>query len=128
MILDFDFEENPQDTVQSAVYKRNRIVEDIYKVKFVNEYIGYYTETPGVLDNMVGSDDSKYQLIMLVQRDALSRVISGYAMAASEIPYLDFDQPWYISKMNDAFNADGIQLLAYTDSIMNAYMQTNGAV
>ena len=124
MILDFDFEENPQDTVQSAVYKRNRIVEDIYKVKFVNEYIGYYTETPGVLDNMVGSDDSKYQLIMLVQRDALSRVISGYAMAASEIPYLDFDQPWYISKMNDSFNADGIQLLAYTDSIMNAYMQT----
>lgn len=70
------------------------------------------------------ADDSTFQLAMLICREAFPDSLSGYVMPYSEIPYLDFSQPWYMHDINEKMSVGDKMILAYSDESLNTYMQT----
>lgn len=124
VLIEFDFEEDQEDIVYEAIYRRNRAVEERYNLVFENDYIGTYNECRALFEKNVTGNDSYYSLYMMTQRDSLSKVLDGAVIPSDSIPYLDFSQPWYQDGMNSVFNIDGIQLLCYTDTCMCSYLST----
>ncbi len=123
-VVDFDFESDPGgDVVNSAIFKRNRRIESDYEIVFRSEYDTIEQMVPALTEEVTADEDT-YKLIMLISREAFPQTLEGYVMPYSSIPYVDMSQPWYISKVNDAFNIFGYNVLAYTDECMNAYMQS----
>lgn len=122
-ITDFDFDESPEDVVQEAIYNRNRKIEAEYGVEFESTYVNI-SETLPTLQTQWTAQEDNYQLIMLISREAFPAAIEGMTLTPDTIPYADFSQPWYMSKVNDTLTISGTQLLAYTDESMNTYMQT----
>lgn len=124
VLIEFDFEDDQEDIVYAAIYKRNRAVEARYNLKFENEYIGTYNECKVLFENNVFANDAYYSMYMMTQRDSLSEVLNRAAIPSDSIPYLDFSSPWYQNGLNSVFNIDGIQLLCYTDTCMCSYLST----
>lgn len=122
--LDFDFEQEDGDIVNTAIYTRNRRVEEKYNIKFVSTYYKEWGETIPVIKECALSGDDAYQLVMMINREAFAAAIAGYVMPLDSIPYVDMSQPWYMTKLNDMFSIAGEHLLAYTDECLNAYLQT----
>lgn len=122
-LVDFDFEEAPEEGVSSAIYKRNRRIENDYNIVFRSEY-GAIDEMSYAISEEVRADEDTYKLIMLISREAFPHSLQGDVMPYQTIPYVDLDQPWYIKNVNDAFSIYGYNVLAYTDECMNAYMQS----
>ena len=86
ILIEFDFDKDQEDIVYSAIYKRNRVVEERYKLKFENDYIGTYNECRALFEKNVTGDDSYYSLYMMTQRDSLSKVLDGMAITPENIP------------------------------------------
>lgn len=126
LLLDFDFEAEPADIVQSAIYQRNRKIEETYNIKFQSEYVSSFDEPRQILEKNVMAGEDAYQLVMLICRNAFPQALKGYALMPEEIPYVDTTQPWYIHHVNEMMSVDGKEVLAYTDECMNAYLQTVG--
>ncbi|MFA6948140.1 MAG: hypothetical protein WCQ72_04100 [Eubacteriales bacterium] len=122
--LAFDFEQEDGDIVNTAIYTRNRRIEEKYNVKFVTTYYPDWTGPIPVMKECALSGDDAFQLIMMINREAFAAAIAGYVMPLDSIPYTDDEQPWYMSKLNDMFSVAGERLLAYTDECLNAYLQT----
>ena len=123
-LLNFDEEEETGDVVLDAIFRRNRTIEETYNIVFETKYVPSWSDCRPFLKPLVMSGDSTYQLCMLICREAFPAMLDGLCLPYSEIPYLDFSQPWYIHNVNEAFSVDGKTILAYTDECMNAYMQT----
>ena len=124
ILLDFDYEEDSGEVVESALFSRNRRIEADYNILFDCAYLKDYNETRTTLQQCVKAGDGTYQLMMLICREAFPASVSGNAMPYSEIPYLDFSQPWYLHRINDMMTVGGVTVLAYSDMCMNAYLQT----
>ncbi len=124
ILLDFDYEEDSGEIVQSALFSRNRRIEADYNILFDCAYLKDYNETRKTLEQCVKAGDGAYQLMMLICREAFPASVNGNAMPYSEIPYLDFTQPWYLHRINDMMTVAGVTVLAYSDMCMNAYLQT----
>ncbi len=124
LLLDFDFDADSSDIVYSAIYQRNRMIEERYNIKFVSEYADSFDAPRQIIEKNVMAGEDAYQLAMLICRNAFPEVLKGYALLPEEIPYVDTTQPWYIQHVNDMMSVDGKKVLAYTDECMNAYLQT----
>ena len=58
----FDIEEQTGDVVFDALYKRNRLIEDRFNMKFVSDEASYF-ENIELLKSLVMSGDASYDLI-----------------------------------------------------------------
>ncbi|MGM9625787.1 MAG: hypothetical protein ACI3XM_08780, partial [Eubacteriales bacterium] len=125
LMIDFDFEEDSADVVNSAIYKRNRAVEEAYNVDIVSEYLGDYNTPTGILKQCAMSGDNTYQMMMLICRSAFSSAISGYILPYEDIPYINPDQPWYLHNINDMMKIGDESVLLYSDLSFSAYMYTS---
>ena len=124
LLLDFDFEEDSGEVVESAIFNRNRRIESDYNVTLECAYLADYNKTRTTLEQCARAGDGTYQLMMLICREAFPASLNGSAMPYEEIPYLDFTQPWYMHRINDMMTVAGHTVLAYSDMCMNAYLQT----
>ena len=124
ILLDFDYEEDSGEIVQSALFSRNRRIEADYNILFDCAYLNDYGVTRETLNQCAKAGDGSYQLMMLICREAFPASVNGNAMPYSAIPYLDFSQPWYLHRINDMMTVGGVTVLAYSDMCMNAYLQT----
>ena len=124
ILVDFDFEEDSGEVVQSALFSRNRRIEADYGILFDCVYLNDYNATRETLNQCVKAGDGSYQLMMLICREAFPASVNGNTLPYSEIPYLDFSQPWYLHRINDMMTVGGVTVLAYSDMCMNAYLQT----
>ena len=123
-ILGFDFDEDSADSVESAIYHRNRAIEERYNVTFEHEYRSDWAEMADIMRNAAISGDDYYQLIMMINREAFKAAISGYVMPYENIPHIDTTQPWYMQKVNEMLTIGDTTVVAYTDECTNAYLQT----
>lgn len=124
ILLDFDFEEDSGEVVESAIFSRNRRIESDYNVSLECAYLADYNATRSTLEQCVKAGDGTYQLMMLICREAFPASLNGYSMPYEEIPYLDLTKPWYMHRINDMMTVAGHTVLAYSDMCMNAYLQT----
>lgn len=94
MYTDIDFENMTGESVDDAVYNRNRMIEDKYKFKLnVVEYP--LTELAKQVQTTVSADDDTYNAAYVRGWDIASTISNGYARNLYDVPGLQLDQPWW---------------------------------
>ena len=100
---EFEIEEITGDIVNDAIYKRNETVENRLNVKFT------FTEQKGDNGNRVAfltfvqksyqAGEKAYDIVPTYSRTAGMMAINGLCYNLAELPYLDFEKPWWPQRM-----------------------------
>lgn len=102
---EFIADEENGDILNDAVFRRNRAVEDRFKVSF--EFVGLpgtwnSSEYKNAITNSVVAGDSEYDLITGYQADMINHAMQGYFMNVYDMPYINTEAPWWSEKSNSA--------------------------
>ena len=116
----FDVEEQTGDVVFDALYKRNRLIEDRFNMKFVCDEASI-GENTSLLKSLVMAGDASYDLIQCINRDAFSAGLDGYLMPLESLTYLDLSKPYYSKDINEQLCINGKQLFAYSDECFQMF-------
>lgn len=111
-----DFNEPSANMIDNSIYERNTHVEEVLNIKFVETRYPYaqYNDVNTLLRNAGLAQSDDYDLYTVVHRQAHSAVLEGYVPAASNMPSVDLEQPWYLQELNKSLTINDIMLLAYT--------------
>ncbi len=113
-------DEEDGDTINDAIYKRNRLIEEKYNINFEQtKYVNYWDTTDAFKKStMAVSDD--FDLCRLIQRDAFSVALEGLVATPDMLPYVEMTKPWYANYLNESLKVNDMYLLAYSDECMDA--------
>lgn len=120
----FDAEEASGDVLENALFKRNRAIEDRFMVNFNYEILDQHNKTYTELNQNVMSDDTVYDMYMLICRNAFKAAQEGLIYPIDDIPYIDLTAPWYIQSINEQLTIDGKLFFAYSAECLNVYSQS----
>ena len=105
-INDQYLEDDSEDLVESATYKRNKEVEDRYGITItVSESNDSNYETDA-LNSILAGDDA-YDLIFAHSRAAFVYAIQGAAMNFNDISTIHLDKPWWTQDITESCNING---------------------
>ena len=105
-INDQYLEEDSEDLVESATYRRNKEVEERYGITItVSESNDSNYETDA-LNSILAGDDA-YDLIFAHSRAAFVYAIQGAAMNYNDISTIHLDKPWWTQDITDSCNING---------------------
>ena len=82
------------ETINDAVFRRNSLISERYGVKFSVVY-EEYGNIGTVYSKLIRSDDHTYDVIFPRTVDSGSLVTEGLYYDLTQIPHLDFSQPWW---------------------------------
>lgn len=116
-----DVSEENGDVVNDAYYKRNRIIEDRYNIRFEENQVLGYEELTETFRKSAQAMSDDFDLCRLIMRDAFSLAVEGYVAPVSELPYCDPTQDWYIKYVNDELEIDGVLPFAYSDECIHLF-------
>ena len=89
-----DFEEMTGETLDDAVYERNRAIEDRYNIEIVIEEIPIDDLAPKIIQTVTAGDDV-YD-VAYSRGDKINSVITGgYVKNLYDVPRLMLDKPWW---------------------------------
>lgn len=106
------------DDVDVALYTRNSIVEDRYKIKIEPVYIngeGLFGHTNIIADTIL-SDNDVYDLVTSYAFAAGPLVMNCCLLDWKQQKYTDLDSSWWIKSINDKFEIDGHLYTAVGDT------------
>jgi len=117
-------EEESGDTINDAIYQRNRVIEEKYDMVFRQISVADY---PALKENFrkstaAASDD--FDLGMMIARDAWEIALTGAVVPVNRLPYLDISQPWYSQDVNSEISINGKLYFAYSDECLTMFEQT----
>jgi len=123
-ILFGDIEEETGDTVADAIYKRNRLIEERYGIKFKQIGVEAWPDlTPQFKKStQAGSDD--FDLCMMISREAWAMSLTGAVVPVGRLPYVDITQPWYSQDVNDQMTINNKLYFAYSDECLHMFAST----
>ena len=111
------------DLLSDIIYERNRAVEERFNVKF-NFFVETYGNLNGIVTNSVLAGDDEYQLLTQHMLQADSWVLSEILLNWYDIPYVDFEKPWWgESNIND-LTYHGAAFLALGDFSLSTIGKT----
>ncbi|MDD4774205.1 MAG: hypothetical protein PHZ09_11500 [Eubacteriales bacterium] len=95
------------EVINDAVYERNILTEDRLGVTLkVSNVEGIVTETP--LRKSVTSGDMAYDLVSPHILQSVSALVTGSLIRAfNEVPYIDFDKPWWNQSFTETMKIKG---------------------
>lgn len=102
-ISDQYFEEPPEDIVEDAIYKRNKLIEEMYGITITaTESSSTDTETDA-LNSILAGDDA-YDVIFPHTRSAFSYAVQGSVYNINDIEAIHLDKPWWSQDIIDSCN------------------------
>lgn len=108
------FSDDTTDTVDAAVYERNMRVEDKYKIEIVPVITTGYSSGAGQLlheediKKSISTGDHAFDTVLMCAWRAGTLIVDGYFRDwNNNIPGVNFAQPWWNSRCNNAFTIDG---------------------
>ncbi|MCL1792584.1 MAG: hypothetical protein FWG34_01815 [Oscillospiraceae bacterium] len=119
-----DAEAENGDVQNDALYKRNRIIEERYNIKFKQIGVTDWPELKPLFSKSVKAGSDDFDLCMLICREAWSSSLEGIVMPVSSLPYIDITQPWYAHDVNGQISINGKHYFAYSDECLNMFHQT----
>ena len=121
-------EEQTGEVMNDAVYKRAVLVEDELNVNFTYELLNGEGTNNGInlmppLQASAMAGDDTYQLVLTHSMNSIANIVTaGLLMDWQDIPYIDFDQPYWHSDCNKSLEVNGRQFYAFSDyMIISAY-------
>lgn len=121
------------ETINDAVYRRNRTVEDLYNITIANDD---NTNSLGVLQKAVAADDPSYDVVEMRFNTVSTPLTGGWLLSVSKLPYIDLEKKYWnldacksMTLANRMFLINGDIMLLDKDSsgvlIFNKGMQTD---
>lgn len=108
------YSEDTSDTVDAAIYDRNLRVEDKYKIEIVPVITAGYSSGAGQLlheeeiKKSITAGDHSFDTVLMCAWRAGTLIVDGYFLDLNNgMPGVNFSQPWWNSRCNDAFTIDG---------------------
>lgn len=99
-------EEDQADTVNSAVFRRNKEIEEKYGIKIVaseSSSAGYETDA---LNSILAGDDA-YDIIFAHTRAAFAYAVQGAAYNVNDIEAINLEKPWWSQDAVESFDING---------------------
>ncbi|MCL1795036.1 MAG: extracellular solute-binding protein, partial [Oscillospiraceae bacterium] len=92
-------EEENGDTINDAVYKRNRTVEAKLGIE-IKEIRADYNDTVNLTKKSVSAGDDAYGCVMPRMWNAANMASEGYLLSLDELPYVNLKNPWWDQNAN----------------------------
>jgi len=103
-------EEETAETLNDALYERNRTIEETYNVDLV-EYLYDFTN-PSEVKNTVTAGDDAYDLIMLTCPDALTWWQESLLIPFDDVPNINLAKGYWDQSINESLSLGGVHYIA----------------
>lgn len=100
------FEEPPEDVVDDAVYRRNKLVEDMYGITITATESSSSDVETDALNSILAGDDA-YDLIFPHTRSSFTYAVQGSVYNINDINAIHLDKPWWSKDITDSCNVNG---------------------
>ena len=119
--------DNVGDYVTDGVFERNRKTEERLGVTLdlVPTGPGNLSDTSALISQLVVSGSDEYDLLITTGNTNVVKSLNVYLRDLANIPYVDYDEPWWWSETIDAISLDGKTYnYIYGDGLIYCYIQT----
>ncbi len=99
-------EEDSEDVVESAVYRRNKLVEERYGIKISATESSSGNYETDALNGILAGDDA-YDLILPHSRAAMTYALQGAVYNINDISTINLDKPYWAKDLRDTFEING---------------------
>ncbi len=111
--------------IEDTAYMRDLTVEERFNIEIVSNNRGTYDEAFAYVQTQVQAGDSdSIDLVMYHVVSAGGLVINDVLLSWSEVPYVNFDKPWWSSCTVDDLTVNGICYIAIGDYATSAISKT----
>ena len=124
LTLSANIEEETGDTVNDAIYRRNRLIEERYDIAIKQINGPDWWDLSKLFQKSVVSGSDDFDLGMMIARDAWATALKGAVMPIGRLPYVDISQPWYARYVNSEISINGKTYFAYSDECLNLFEWT----
>lgn len=100
------FDEPQEDVINSAIYYRNKAVENRFGVTITASESSSNDYETDALNSILAGDDA-YDLVFAHSRAAFSYAIQGAAYNIHDISTIHMDKPWWSKNINDNCTVNG---------------------
>ena len=118
-------EEMTGDVVEDAVFERNQTVEQMYNVD-LEYHLVEWKEAPNVIQAQVLAGTNDYDLLTSTHLNLGQLLVAGYFVSWNNIPYVNLDQPWYVSSANETYSIGNKYMLLFGEflesNVQNAWV------
>ncbi len=98
-------EEDSDDPVESAVYKRNKTVEGMYNIEIVATESSNSDGENDALNSILAGDDA-YDIIFPHTGHAFTYAVQGSLVNLNEVMSIHMEKPWWSQDIIDSFNVN----------------------
>ncbi|MBQ7983637.1 MAG: hypothetical protein IJ302_08705 [Clostridia bacterium] len=118
------FAEQDGDVVNDAIFARNLTVQERFNVTFEDLNQGTGNDTKAFVIQAVNAGDDAFELVMTHSITAGDLALEDYYQNWYEIPYINFEKPWWAATTRENLTVDGVCPLAIGDYALMSYGQT----
>ncbi|MHB1153124.1 MAG: hypothetical protein ACYCWE_19540 [Eubacteriales bacterium] len=124
-IIDIITEELTGDSLIDATFNRNIKIEQLFdcKVEVIESSTSIDTGLSQFTKTALAGDDI-YDLSIMRGIQYTKLITSGALIELSEIPYVDFNNPWWDNGFLEAMSINDRKIAAVSDITMNGYLST----
>ena len=105
-ITDQYFEEPPEDIVDDAIYKRNKLVEEMYGITITATESSSNDYEIDALNSILAGDDA-YDVIFPHSRAAFTYAVQGAVYNINDIEAIHTEKPWWSQDIIDSCDVNG---------------------
>jgi len=111
-----DVEEETGDTLNDAIYKRNRKLEERFNVTLTEIGEPDVWNLTGMVQRSVRAESDDYDMVLMIDREAFSLVCSGnYFYPMEQLPHVNLDNPWWDQNARRMMSIGGRMFFTYGD-------------
>ncbi len=120
---DFDAAEITGEPLNDAIYKRNKAIEDKYKVVIAAEYMTD-ANIQSAVQKSVNANDGNYDLLEANLNYSLQMGANGLLTELRDIPVIDLDKPYWSSIALKGASINNKNYFVYSDANIHAFGAT----
>jgi len=118
----YDTQQETGETINDAVYKRNRAIEARFNVA-ISQQVTADVNSAFSKDVKSGSND--YEIFLPIDRDALNFGAQGMIYKIADIPNIDLNKPFWNQSLNKCLTIGGQLFFAYGAFNLSVYDYTH---
>ena len=115
------------EVINDEIFERTRRIEERYNMVY-NVYAAgdQWNTVSDTLRNTVASGEDAFDMVIFYTYALQSSIVTGgYFYNMLEVPYLNFDNPWWHTEINDAYTHFGYLPCVLSDFSVNSYQYAN---
>lgn len=107
----------PGDLIGDDIFERATWLEENYGIRISCEYMEY-GKFPTQLPSIIKSGSKDYQLLDTMGRSAQKLMGNEYFTNMAELPYIDFENPWWVDSALEALSLGDYVEFAVSDMLL----------